>query len=117
MADIRRRFRKGLEIPKWFSYLEVIAELRKSFLPKNKQDITLFLTGLPGAGKSTISKALIAKLQKMDERKITLLDGDVVRKNLSHGLGFSSEDRDANIARIAFVASEVTKQGGMAICA
>ncbi|ACJ18616.1 bifunctional sulfate adenylyltransferase/adenylylsulfate kinase [Coxiella burnetii] len=116
-TEIRRRLREGLEIPEWFSYPEVIAELRKSFPPKNKQGITLFLTGLSGAGKSTISKALIAKLQEMDERKITLLDGDVVRKNLSHGLGFSREDRDANVARIAFVASEVTKHGGMAICA
>ncbi len=116
-TEIRRRLREGLDIPEWFSYPEVIRELRQSFPAKAQQGITLFFTGLSGAGKSTIAKALIAKLMLLDKRKITLLDGDVVRKNISNGLGFSRQDRNANIARIAFVASEITKHGGLTICA
>lgn len=116
-TELRARLRDGAEIPVWFSYPEVIAELRKSFPQKHKQGITLFFTGLSGAGKSTIANALIARLMEIGDRKITLLDGDVVRHTLSYGLGFSRQDRDANIARIGYVASEVTKHGGIAVCA
>ena len=77
----------------------------------------MFFTGLSGSGKSTIANALMSKLMEIGGRQITLLDGDIVRKNLSSELGFSKEHRDLNIQRIGFVASEITKNGGIAICA
>lgn len=116
-TEIRRRLREGLEIPEWFSYPNVVAELRKSYPPKKRHGITLFFTGLSGAGKSTVANVLLAKFLEMGERPVTLLDGDIVRKNLSSNLGFSKEDRDLNILRIGFVANEITKNGGIAICA
>ena len=116
-TEFRRRLREGLEIPSWFSYPEVIAELRKSFPPRRDQGFTVFFTGLPSSGKSTIAKVLMAKLMEMGQRPVTLLDGDIVRKNLSSELGFSKEHRDLNILRIGYVASEITKNRGVAICA
>lgn len=116
-TEVRRRLRENLEIPEWFSYPDVIAELRKVFPAKSQQGFTVFFTGLSGAGKSTLAKALQIKLREQGDRKITLLDGDIVRTHLSSKLGFSKEDRDLNISRIGFVASEITKHGGVAICA
>jgi len=116
-TELRQRLAKGIEIPSWFSFPEVIAELRKSFPPRSKQGFTVFFTGLSGAGKSTIAKVLLTKLMEIGGRPITLLDGDIVRKNLSSELGFSKEHRDLNIRRIGFVASEISKNGGIAICA
>ena len=116
-TEFRRRLREGLEIPSWFSYSEVIAELRRSFPPRSEQGFTVFFTGLSGSGKSTIAKVLMAKLMEMGQRPVTLLDGDIVRKNLSSELGFSKEHRDLNILRIGYVASEITKNRGVAICA
>jgi sulfate adenylyltransferase len=116
-TELRRRLREGLEIPAWFSYPEVIAELRRSYPPRNKQGFTVFFTGLSGSGKSTIANILMAKLMEIGTRPVTLLDGDIVRKNLSSELGFSKHDRDLNIKRIGFVASEITKNRGIAICA
>jgi sulfate adenylyltransferase len=116
-TEFRRRLREGLEIPSWFSYAEVIAELRRSFPPRRQQGFTVFFTGLSGAGKSTIANVLVAKLMEMGGRPVTLLDGDIVRKNLSSELGFSKEHRDLNILRIGFVAGEITKNRGAAICA
>ena len=116
-TEFRRRLREGLEIPPWFSYPEVIAELRRSFPSRNGQGFTVFFTGLSGSGKSTIAKVLTAKLMEMGQRPVTLLDGDIVRKNLSSELGFSKEHRDLNILRIGYVASEITKNRGVAICA
>ena len=116
-TELRRRLQEGLEIPEWFSFPEVIAELRKTHPPRYRQGFTVFFTGLSGAGKSTIANALMAKLLELGGRQITLLDGDVVRKNLSSELGFSKEHRDLNILRIGYVASEITKNGGIAICA
>ena len=78
---------------------------------------TIFFTGLSGAGKSTIASILLTKLLEEGGRPVTLLDGDVVRKHLSSELGFSKEHRDINIRRIGWVASEITKNGGIAICA
>jgi sulfate adenylyltransferase len=81
---------------------------------------TVLLTGLSGSGKSTIARALVARLAEQagaDDRAITLLDGDVVRTHLSKGLGFSREDRDVNVRRIGWVAAEITKHGGLAVCA
>jgi sulfate adenylyltransferase len=105
------------EIPPWFSFPDVIAELRKVCPPRSRQGITLFLTGLSGAGKSTLAKILYAKFIEAGSRPVTLLDGDIVRQNLSTELGFSKEHRDLNVRRIGFVASEITKNGGVAICA
>ena len=97
--------------------LQIAEELRKTHPPRHKQGFTVFFTGLSGAGKSTIAKALLARFLETGERPVTLLDGDIVRKNLSSELGFSKEHRDINIRRIGFVASEITKNGGIAICA
>jgi len=116
-TELRRRLREGLEIPDWFSFPEVVAELRRTSPPRSQQGFTVFLTGLSGSGKSTIANALMVKLMEMGGRPVTLLDGDVVRKHLSSELGFSKEHRDINIRRIGYVASEITKNGGIAICA
>jgi len=116
-TELRRRLREGLEIPEWFSFPEVVTELRKTSPARSKQGFTVFFTGLSGSGKSTIANALMVKLMEMGGRPVTLLDGDVVRKHLSSELGFSKEHRDINIKRIGYVASEITKNGGIAICA
>ncbi len=116
-TEMRRRLMEGLEIPDWFSFPEVIQELRRSLPPRSKQGFTVFFTGLSGSGKSTIANALMVKLMETGDRPVTLLDGDLVRKNLSSELGFSKEHRDINIRRIGYVASEITKNGGIAICA
>jgi sulfate adenylyltransferase len=116
-TELRRRLQEGLEIPSWFSFPEVVTELRRTHPPRHKQGFTVFFTGLSGSGKSTIANALMSKLMEIGGRPVTLLDGDIVRKNLSSELGFSKEHRDLNIKRIGYVASEITKNGGIAICA
>ena len=116
-TELRRRLSEGLDIPEWFSFPQVVTELRKSRPPRAKQGFTVFFTGFSGSGKSTIANALMVKLMEMGGRPVTLLDGDIVRKNLSSELGFSKEHRDLNIRRIGYVASEITKNGGIAICA
>ena len=116
-TELRRRLREGLDIPDWFSFPEVVKELRRTMPPRNKQGFTVFFTGLSGSGKSTIANALMVKLMETGDRPVTLLDGDLVRKHLSSELGFSKEHRDINIRRIGYVASEITKNGGIAICA
>ncbi len=116
-TEFRRRLQEGLEIPEWFSYADVVTELRRAYPPRRRQGFTVFFTGLSGAGKSTIANALMVKLMELGGRSVTLLDGDIVRKHLSSELGFSREHRNINILRIGFVASEITKNGGIAICA
>src|SRR5690606_19372076 len=116
-TELRRRLHEGVEIPEWFSFPEVVAELRRTHPPRHRQGFTVFFTGLSGSGKSTVANALMIKLMEMGGRPVTLLDGDVVRKHLSSELGFSKEHRDLNIQRIGYVASEITKNGGVAICA
>ncbi len=116
-TELRDRLASGDDIPEWFSYPEVVAELRRTHPQRSKQGFTVFFTGLSGSGKSTIANALMAKLLERGGRPVTLLDGDVVRTNLSSELGFSKEHRDINITRIGYVASEITKHGGIAICA
>jgi len=116
-TELRRRLQEGLDIPDWFSFADVVEELRKTHPPRHKQGFTVFFTGLSGSGKSTIANALMTKLMEIGGRPVSLLDGDVVRKNLSSELGFSKEHRDLNILRIGYVASEITKNGGIAICA
>jgi len=116
-TELRRRLAEGLEIPDWFSFPTVVQELRRTRPPRAKQGFTVFFTGFSGSGKSTIANALMVKLMEMGGRPVTLLDGDLVRKNLSSELGFSKVHRDLNIRRIGYVASEITKNGGIAICA
>ena len=116
-TELRRRLQEGLEIPEWFSFPQVVAELRRTKPPRANQGFTVFFTGFSGSGKSTIANALMVKLMEQGGRPVTLLDGDIVRKNLSSELGFSKEHRDLNIRRIGYVASEITKNGGIAICA
>jgi len=116
-TELRQRLNEGREIPAWFTYPEVVTELRRSFPPRHKQGVTIFFTGLSGSGKSTIANVLLTKFLETGGRPVTLLDGDLVRKNLSSELGFSKEHRDINIRRIGYVASEITKNGGIAICA
>jgi sulfate adenylyltransferase len=116
-TELRRRLVEGRDIPAWFTYPEVASELRRSYPPRARQGFTVFFTGLSGAGKSTIATILLTKLLEEGGRQVTLLDGDVVRKHLSSELGFSKEHRDINIRRIGWVASEITKNGGIAICA
>ncbi len=116
-TELRRRLADGRVIPEWFTLPEVVQELRRTHPPRHESGFTVFFTGLSGAGKSTIASVLMVKLLEMGGRPVTLLDGDIVRKNLSSELGFSREHRDLNIRRIGFVASEITKNGGIAICA
>ena len=115
--ELRRRLQEDLDIPDWFSPPSVIAQLRRCYPPRHEQGFTVFFTGLSGSGKSTVANALRVKLMEMGDRPVTLLDGDIVRKNLSSELTFSKEHRDLNILRLGFVAAEITKNGGIAICA
>ncbi len=116
-TELHHRLEQGLEVPEWFSFPEIIKELRRIYPPRSRQGVTVFFTGLSSAGKSTIANALLVKLMENGDRRVTLLDGDVVRKGLSSELGFSKEHRDLNILRIGYVAAEITKNGGIAICA
>ncbi|HEY7784571.1 MAG TPA: bifunctional sulfate adenylyltransferase/adenylylsulfate kinase, partial [Pyrinomonadaceae bacterium] len=106
----------GKLLPDWFTRPEVAAILARSYPPKEQQGFCIWFTGLSGAGKSTISDALTEMLMEYG-RQLTILDGDVVRTHLSRGLGFSKEDRDTNILRIGYVASEIVRHGGAVICA
>jgi len=116
-TEQRRRLNEGRELPAWFTPPAVAEELRRSYPPRSRQGVTIFFTGLSGSGKSTIASVLLVKLMEIGGRPVTLLDGDLVRKHLSSELGFSRADRDLNILRIGFVASEITKNGGVAVCA
>jgi sulfate adenylyltransferase len=116
-TQLRRRLADGGDLPSWFTRAEVAAELRRSFPPKSRRGFTVFFTGLSGSGKSTIAHVLRAKLLEHGGRHVTLLDGDVVRQCLSAELGFSREHRDLNIRRIGFVAAEITRNSGIAVCA
>ncbi|OQX32559.1 MAG: adenylyl-sulfate kinase [Candidatus Sedimenticola endophacoides] len=116
-ALFRQMLQQGKVVPDWYSFPEVLDELKRIYPPRHKQGLTLFFTGLSGSGKSTLARILEAKLVEEGSRPVTLLDGDVVRLNLSSELGFSREHRDLNIRRIGFVANEITKNGGIAICA
>ena len=116
-TEQRRRLNEGSDLPAWFTPPAVAAELRRSYPPRSRQGFTLFFTGLSGAGKSTIANVVLVKLLEIGGRPVTLLDGDIVRRNLSSELGFSKEHRDLNIRRIGFVAAEIAGNGGIAICA
>ena len=116
-TELRERLAQGREIPSWFSFPQVVSELTRTYPPRSKQGFTVLFSGLPSSGKSTLANVLMIKLLEVGGRPVTLLDGDLVRKNLSSELGFSKEHRDINIRRIGFVASEITKNRGIALCA
>jgi sulfate adenylyltransferase len=116
-TELRRRLHSGEAIPEWFTFPTVVKILRERHPVNAQQGYALFFTGLSGSGKSTLAQAVLARLLETDSRPVTVLDGDEVRRHLSKGLGFSREDRDANITRIGYVASEVVRHGGIAICA
>lgn len=116
-TEIRQLLDEGKGIPKWFTYKDVANELESSIPPLTKKGLTIFFTGLSGSGKSTLANGLLVKLLEVGGRPVTLLDGDVVRARLSSELGFSKKHRSTNVQRIGYVASEITKNGGIAICA
>lgn len=116
-TELRALLSDGKGLPDWFTYPEVATELQKTHKPRYEKGFTVFFTGLSGAGKSTVANAVMVKLMELGRRTVTLLDGDVVRKNLSSELGFSKKDRDINVRRIGYAASEISKHGGIAICA
>lgn len=116
-STLRTMMIRGDEVPSWVSFPEVLDKLGQVYPERNRQGFTLFFTGLSGSGKSTLSRIIYAKLVEDGRRPVTLLDGDIVRQNLSSELGFSRAHRDLNIRRIGFVANEITRNGGVAICA
>ncbi|MDO9028510.1 MAG: adenylyl-sulfate kinase, partial [Candidatus Roizmanbacteria bacterium] len=121
-TELRSRIKDNKPIPPWFTYPEVVAVLKKETLPKHKQGVVLWFTGLSSSGKSTIAGALEKKLTEIKfendgQRSVTKFDGDWVRQHLSKGLGFSKEDRATNVERVGAVAAEITKHGGAVICA
>ncbi len=116
-TELRRRLYSGESIPEWFTFPEVVNILRERHPANAREGFALFFTGLSGSGKSTLAQAVLARLLETGSRPVTVLDGDEVRRHLSKGLGFSREDRDANITRIGYVASEVVRHGGIVICA
>lgn len=116
-TKIRDNITNGRRIPEWMTFPEVATEMKKVYPARHKQGFTIFFTGLSGSGKSTIAKLILSKLLEKGDRPVTLLDGDVVRRHLSSELGFSKKHRDINVRRIGFVASEITKNRGIAICA
>lgn len=115
--ELLRRLEMELPVPSWFTFPEVLDVLRQAHPPRNKQGFTVFFTGLSGSGKSTVAKILYVKFMQAGDRPVTLLDGDIVRKNLSNELNFSHEHRNINVRRIGFVASQISKNRGIALCA
>lgn len=115
-TEFRRKLFAGEDIPEWFSFPESIAELQVGVAKQKRRGVTVFFTGLSGSGKSTIANIVASKLLEIQDREITLLDGDVIRNHLTSELGFSKEHRDLNVQRVGYVASEITKHGGIAIC-
>jgi sulfate adenylyltransferase len=116
-TELRRRLAAGRALPAWFTPPAVAAELRRCYPPRTRRGFTVFFTGLSGAGKSTIADHLCASLEDRYGRRVTLLDGDVVRQRLSADLGFGRRDREQNLRRVGFVAGEVTRHRGVAVCA
>ena len=114
---VRRALIQGRLPPTWYTYPEVVEELGRTYPPRQEQGFTVFFTGLSGAGKSTLAQVLLVRLLEQGGRPVTLLDGDIARRHLSSELTFSRAHRDLNIRRIGYVASEITKNRGIAICA
>jgi sulfate adenylyltransferase len=115
-AEINDLLDRGFPLPEWHTPPAVAKELSRSRPPRRHRGVVLFFTGLSGSGKSTIARGVAAALRESGERTVTVLDGDIVRRELSAGLGFSKADRDLNIRRVGWVAAEVARHHGMAIC-
>src|SRR5207248_5731490 len=116
-TQVREQYlNQGRPLPAWFPRPEVAEILAGTSPPRHRQGVCVWFTGLSGSGKSTTADALTVLLLECG-RQVTLLDGDVVRTHLSKGLGFSRDDRDTNVRRIGWVAAEVAKHGGVAVCA
>ena len=115
--ELQGHLAEGKRLPAWFTFPAVATELLRAHPPRSRQGFTVFFTGLSGAGKSTIANMLLVRLLELGRRPVSLLDGDIVRRHLTSELGFSRPHRDLNIQRIAFVASEITRCGGVALCA
>lgn len=116
-TEMRERLAQGVQLPEWFTVPPVAEVMRQRFRPRNDQGFTVFLTGLSGSGKSTIAKSLAVRLRDYGDRSVSLLDGDEVRRRLSSELTYSPEDRERHLLRIGYVAAEITKSGGVAVCA
>ena len=117
-TEQRRLLNEGLEIPDWFTFPEIVEELRCEFKPLNRRGLCLYFTGLSGSGKSTLANFVMQKIMEREKhRNITLLDADIIRTHLSKGLGFSRADRSANVRRIGYVASEIVKHHGIVLAA
>ncbi|QKF94091.1 bifunctional sulfate adenylyltransferase/adenylylsulfate kinase [Fadolivirus algeromassiliense] len=109
---------KRMEIPEWFSYPDIVEELRNEYISINKMGFCVYFVGLSGSGKSTLTSALESRLREINPyRRITILDADTIRQNLSKGLGFSKEDRSTNVQRIGYVAHEIVKHRGICLVA
>src|SRR5205085_4774080 len=116
-TQVREQYlNQGQTLPSWFTRPEVAEILADTYPPRHRQGVCVWFTGLSGAGKSTTAEVLTMLLLERG-RQVTVLDGDVVRTHLSKGLGFSRDDRDTNIRRIGFVAGEIVRHGGVAVCA
>ena len=117
-TEQRRLLNEGLEIPGWFTFPEIVEELRCEFKPMNRRGLCVYFTGLSGSGKSTLANFVMQKIMEREKhRNITLLDADIIRTHLSKGLGFSRPDRSANVRRIGYVASEIVKHNGIVLAA
>lgn len=116
-TEQRRMLNNGDKIPDWFTFPLIEEELKKSYTGLSEQGFTLYFVGLSGSGKSTIANFVISKLRELTNRKISYYDGDIIRLNLSQGLGFNKRDRSINVRRIGFVCAETTKHGGIAVAA
>jgi len=117
-TEQRRLLNEGLEIPEWFTFPEIVEELRCEFKPMNRRGLCLYFTGLSGSGKSTLANCVMQKIMETDKhRNISILDADIIRTHLSKGLGFTREDRSANVRRIGYVASEIVRHNGIVLVA
>ncbi|MDP2439146.1 MAG: bifunctional sulfate adenylyltransferase/adenylylsulfate kinase [archaeon] len=115
-TELRRRLYRGIPIPDWFSFPNVVKILQETYPPRDKQGFTIFFTGLSGSGKTTLANAFLSALLEDGKRPVTLLDGEEIRHHLASELGFSKQDRDMNVHRVGYVASLITKSGGVALC-
>lgn len=108
--------KNNLDIPSWFSYPEIIEELRKNYKHPSQGGFAIFFTGLSGAGKSTLARILGERLKEFQNRNVVTLDGDYIRKNISLGLGFSKKDRSINVRRVGFISDLIVSSGGIVLC-
>lgn len=116
-TEMREQLARGVPLPEWFTVPAVAEVMQRRFRPRSEQGFTVLFTGLSGSGKSTIAKTLAVNLRNQGARSVSILDGDHVRRRLSSELTYSPEDRERHLLRMGYVASEITKSGGAAVCA